>query len=86
MNFVFNIEPRNLAPTLLFARGTHTYAQIADPGTPRHGTEVEATRDFGPEIWTNLNLDMVTRIQTRLSPREINTMDRACVPCNLLHT
>ena len=52
MNFVFNIEPRNLAPTLLFARGTHTYAQNADPGTPRRGSEVEATERIGPEIWT----------------------------------
>ena len=52
MNFVFNIETPNLAPTLLFARGTHTYAQISDPVTPRRGTEVEATQGIGSEIWT----------------------------------
>ena len=51
-NFVFNIEPPNLAPTPMFAAGTDTYAQISDPGSLRRGTEVEATRDFGPEIWT----------------------------------
>ena len=56
MNFVFNIERRNLAPTLLFARGTHTYAQIAHPVTPRRGTEVEATEDFCCKICTKTNI------------------------------
>ena len=55
-SFVFNLEPRNLAPTLLFAAGTDTYSQISHPGTPRHGNEVEATRDFGTEIWTKTKI------------------------------
>ena len=52
MNFVFNLEPRNRAPTLLFARGTATYGQISHPVTPRRGTEVEATEGIDTEIWT----------------------------------
>ena len=38
-------------------------------------------RDFGKTT----KLDMATCTQTRLSPREINEIDGARVPCNLLH-
>ena len=48
--YVFNLEPRKLAPTPIVAAGTHMYPQISDHGTPRHGTEVEAIQELHPEV------------------------------------
>lgn len=38
-------------------------------------------RDFSKTT----KMDMVASTQTRISPREINEIDGARVPCNLLH-
>ena len=73
------------AHSVFCKRNTHIPSDLGfwNPAPRDRGRSDSAfcPRDFGKTT----KLDMVTYTQTRLSPREINEIDGARVPCNLLH-
>ena len=82
----FHSSTANLCAHSVFSRrNTHIPSDL-DFGIPAprdrgRSDSAFCLRDFGKTT----KLDMVTCTQTRLSPREINEIDGARVPCNLLH-
>ena len=73
------------AHSVFCKRNTHIPSDLGfwNPAPRDRGRSDSAfpTRDF----CKTTKLDMVTCTQTRISPREINEIDGARVPCNLLH-
>ena len=82
----FHSSTANLCAHSVFSRrNTHIPSDLGfwNPAPRDRGRSDSGIwhRDFGKTT----KLDMVACTQTRISPREINEIDGARVPCNLLH-